>query len=104
MDYTGFIESKIVHNTEELRNTLGQWRFKEEKIILIHSKSDINKEYTQQLITAAASGTKLVIALDKNREEEALTLAAMIFTDKIILLTENTIQEVIDYLKPYQYI
>lgn len=54
MDYQTFILSKIVRNKEDLRTTLNQWRFKDEKIVFTNGCFDIlHRGHVEYLAKAA---------------------------------------------------
>ncbi len=116
MDYQNFIESKIARSKEELIYTLGQWRFKQEKIVFTNGCFDIlHKGHIDYLTKAAALGSKMIVGLNtdasvkrlkgENRpvnpeEARAQVLAALVFTDKIVLFDEDTPIEIIQYIQP----
>lgn len=116
MDYQTFILSKIVRNKEDLRTTLNQWRFKDEKIVFTNGCFDIlHRGHVEYLAKAAALGSKLIIGLNTNASvrrlkgenrpindetARALLLSSLIFTDKIVLFDEDTPLELIRFIQP----
>lgn len=116
MDYQTFILSKIVRNKEDLRTTLNQWRFKDEKIVFTNGCFDIlHRGHVEYLAKAAALGSKLIIGLNTNASvrrlkgesrpindeaARAILLSSLIFTDKIVLFDEDTPLELIHFIQP----
>lgn len=116
MDYQTFILSKIVRNKEDLRTTLNQWRFKDEKIVFTNGCFDIlHRGHVEYLAKAAALGSKLIIGLNTNASvrrlkgesrpindeaARAILLSSLIFTDKIVLFDEDTPLELIRFIQP----
>lgn len=116
MDYQTFILSKIVRNKEDLRTTLNQWRFKDEKIVFTNGCFDIlHRGHVEYLAKAAALGSKLIIGLNTNdsvhrlkgesrpindEAARAILLSSLIFTDKIVLFDEDTPHELIRFIQP----
>lgn len=116
MDYQTFILSKIVRNKEDLRTTLNQWRFKDEKIVFTNGCFDIlHRGHVEYLAKAAALGSKLIIGLNTNASvrrlkgesrpindeaARAILLSSLIFTDKIVLFDEDTPHELIRFIQP----
>lgn len=116
MDYQTFILSKIVRNKKDLRTTLNQWRFKDEKIVFTNGCFDIlHRGHVEYLAKAAALGSKLIIGLNTNASvrrlkgenrpinaetARALLLSSLIFTDKIVLFDEDTPLELIRFIQP----
>lgn len=116
MDYQTFILSKIVRNKEDLRTTLNQWRFKDEKIVFTNGCFDIlHRGHVEYLAKAAALGSKLIIGLNTNASvhrlkgesrpindeaARAILLSSLIFTNKIVLFDEDTPHELIRFIQP----
>lgn len=116
MDYQTFILSKIVRNKEDLRTTLNQWRFKDEKIVFTNGCFDIlHRGHVEYLAKAAALGSKLIIGLNTNASvhrlkgenrpindetARAILLSSLIFTDIIVLFDEDTPLELIRFIQP----
>ncbi|MEA3504871.1 MAG: D-glycero-beta-D-manno-heptose 1-phosphate adenylyltransferase [Bacteroidota bacterium] len=115
MQYLDIIKSKIV-TKEEIKPLLAQWNFKGNKIVFTNGCFDIiHQGHIDYLSKAKDLGDKLVIGLNSDNSisrikgdsrpivdevSRATLLAALNFTDAIILFDEDTPYELIKSLQP----
>lgn len=109
------LQSKIF-TLEELRKSLGVWRFKDDKIVFTNGCFDlIHLGHVDYLSRAADLGNKLIIGLNtdksvsklkgrhrpiKNELSRATILACFSFIDAVVLFEEDTPLNLIKIIKP----
>lgn len=111
------IKDKII-SANELAALLSYWRFKDQKIVFTNGCFDIlHPGHIDYLAKASDLGDRLVIGLNtdtsvkllgkddnrplQNENSRALILAALHFTDAIILFDEPTPLELIKIIQPH---
>ena len=115
MTHLEIIKSKI-HTPETIASWLSVWRFKERKIVFTNGCFDIlHQGHVDYLAKAADLGHILVIGVNSDASTHALKgptrpindeysrtmiLAALHFTDAVILFDEATPYNLINYIQP----
>ena len=116
MNYTSFIENKIVRQKEELQNLLHIWKFQGKKIVFTNGCFDIlHKGHVEYLAKAAEFGNIMIIGLNtdssvkrlkgehrpiNDQEARAKVLASLQFVDKVVFFDEDTPLKLIDFIIP----
>ena len=111
------IQSRIIHQREELARTLAIWNFRGKKIVFTNGCFDIlHRGHIEYLAKAASLGDYLVVGLNSDdsvrrlkgesrpimdEESRALALASLRFVEKVIIFPEDTPYELISFLKPH---
>ncbi len=117
MDFLKLIESKIHQSPHEIKKELTRWQFEGKKIVFTNGCFDlIHKGHIHYLAKAAQLGDIFIMGLNSDdsvsrlkgptrpivpEDSRALTLASILFIDKVILFNEDTPLELIKAVKPY---
>lgn len=116
MEYLNLIEKKIIKSKEELNCILSEWRFHNEKIVFTNGCFDVlHYGHIEYLAKAASIGSKLILGVNtdtsvkklkgekrpiNSEKARALTLAALVFVDKVVFFEEDTPLELIRQVQP----
>ncbi len=116
MEYLNLIEKKIIKSKEELNCILSEWRFHNEKIVFTNGCFDVlHYGHIEYLAKAASIGSKLILGVNTDasvkklkgekrpinfEKARALTLAALVFVDKVVFFEEDTPLELIRQVQP----
>ncbi len=112
-----FIKSKVISDINQFKKTIAQWKFKQEKIVFTNGCFDLlHRGHIEYLAEAAQLGDRLVIGLNadasvktlnkginrpiKDEDSRAIILAALHYTDAVILFSEPTPLKLINEVKP----
>lgn len=110
------IHSKIFSDTDELKNRLAYWRFKDEKIVFTNGCFDLlHQGHIDYLAKAADKGSVLIVGLNtdasvknikgdsrpvQDEKSRAMILAALHFVDAVVYFDQDTPHDLIKLVQP----
>lgn len=116
MDYLAHINSKIISDAVVLEKTLLHWHFAQARVVFTNGCFDLlHSGHLQYLAQAKNLGHRLIIGLNSDastrqlkgqhrpindERSRALALAALLYTDAVVIFEEATPENLIKIIQP----